>query len=131
MLINLAREKGTAAYIEEGSNRWPAVHRLDAARLYRLILEKNAPPATYHAVAEEGIPFREITAIIGKHLGIPVESKSGQEAADYFGWFLHFASLDTPSSSEWTRNLLGWQPTHQGLLQDVDSAAYFPEEDHK
>ncbi len=126
MLINLAREKGVAAYVGDGNNQWPAVHRLDAARLYRLILEKNGAPATYHAVAEECIPFREITAIIGKHLDIPVESKSGQDTAGYFGWFLHFASLDTPASSEWTRDTLGWQPTNRGLLQDVDSDAYFP-----
>lgn len=125
LLINLAREKGLAAYVDDGSNRWPAVHRLDAALLYRLILEKNAPPAIYHAVGEEGIPFRDITAIIGKHLDIPVVSKTGQEAADYFGWFLYFASLNTPASSEWTRSVLGWEPTHRGLLQDVDSETYF------
>ncbi len=126
MLINLAREKGVAAYVGDGKNQWPAVHRLDAAFLYRLVLEKNGIPATYHAVAEEGISFREITDIIGKQLNVPVESRFGQEAVDYFGWFLHFASLDTPASSEWTRNTLGWQPTNKGLLQDVDSDAYFP-----
>jgi nucleoside-diphosphate-sugar epimerase len=126
LLINLAREKGEAACVGEGKNRWPAVHRLDAAILYRLILEHNGPSATYHAVAEQGIPFREIATIIGKRLNLPVVSKSEREAADYFGWFTHFASLDTPASSEWTRSVLGWEPTHRGLLQDVDSEAYFP-----
>jgi nucleoside-diphosphate-sugar epimerase len=128
MLISLARDKGTAAYVGDGSNRWPAVHRLDAAKLYRLIIEKNVTPATYHAVAEEGIPFIEIATIIGKNLNVPVESKTEQEAANYFDWFLHFASLNTPASSEWTRSVLGWEPDQRGLLEDVDSDAYFPAE---
>lgn len=126
LLINLAREKGEAAYVSDGDNRWPAVHRLDAAQLYRLILENNLPSATYHAVGEEGIAFREIATLIGKNLNVPVKSKIEQEAADYFGWFLHFASLNTPASSEWTRNTLGWHPVHRGLLADLDSEAYFP-----
>ncbi len=128
LLINLAREKGEAAYVSDGNNRWPAVHRLDAALLYRRILEKNLPPATYHAVGEEGIAFREIATLIGKNLNVPVKNKIEQEAADYFGWFLHFASLNTPASSDWTRNNLGWQPAHRGLLADLNSEAYFPAE---
>ncbi|MFD0795365.1 SDR family oxidoreductase [Mucilaginibacter litoreus] len=125
MLINLAREKGAAAYIGEGLNRWPAVHRLDAANLYRLALDKNEKKAVYHAIGDPGIPFREITDLIGKNLNLPVVSKAGEDAAQHFGWFLHFASMDSPASSEQTRNVLNWAPTHKGLIADLDSEAYF------
>ena len=125
LLINLAREKGVAAYIGEGLNHWPAVHRLDAARLYRLVLEKGSAGSVFHGVAEEGVPFRDIAGIIGKRLNLPVVSKSPTEAADHFGWFTHFAAIDSPASSKQTRELLGWQPKQTGLLADFDSEAYF------
>jgi nucleoside-diphosphate-sugar epimerase len=125
MLINLAREKGVSAYINEGQNRWPAVHRLDAAHLYRLVLEKASAGARFHGVAEEGIAFKEIAQVIGKRLNIPVVSKSPEEATNHFGWFAHFAALDNPTSSARTQKLLGWKPTHSGLIADLDREAYF------
>ncbi|MCC8409294.1 SDR family oxidoreductase [Mucilaginibacter sp. UR6-1] len=125
ILINLAREKGEAVYIGDGQNRWPAVHRLDAAKLFRLALEKNAPWAIYHAIGDEGIPFVDITAVIGKNLNLPVVSKAKDEAAAHFGWFAYFASLNSPASSEQTRKALNWEPTHRGLIDDLDSDAYF------
>ena len=125
MLIGLARQKGVAAYIGEGGNVWPAVHRLDAARAFRLAVEKATPGARHHATAERGVPFREIAGIIGKRLGLPVASVSAQEAAAHFGWFAHFAALDCPASSAWTRETLGWAPTQPGLLADLDRDAYF------
>jgi nucleoside-diphosphate-sugar epimerase len=124
-LINLAREKGVSAYIGDGSNRWPGVHRFDAARLYRLALERGAVDGPYHAVAEEGVPFKEIAGVIGRGLGVPVVSKSEDEAADHFGWFRGFAGMDIPASSERTRQRLNWQPTHPDLLTDIDQKAYF------
>jgi nucleoside-diphosphate-sugar epimerase len=125
LLIGLAREKGMAAYIGEGRNRWPAVHRLDAARIYRLALERGISDGPYHAVAEEGIPFRDIAAVIGRRLNLPVAARSGEAATAYFGWFTAFAGMDRPASSERTRQLLGWKPEQPGLLADVDRPAYF------
>ena len=125
MLINLAREKGASAYIGEGLNRWPAVHRLDAAHLFRLALEKGATRAYFHGVADEGVPFREIADIIGQRLRVPVVSIAPEEAANYFGWFAHFAAMDVPASSEKTRQLLGWHPTQPGLIVDIDNPSYF------
>jgi nucleoside-diphosphate-sugar epimerase len=125
LLINLAREKGAAAYIDAGDNVWPGVHRLDAARLYRLALENGTSGVAYHATGEPGVPFRKIAEVIGRRLGLPVVSKSGQDAIDHFGWFAHFAELDNPSSSEWTRQTLGWTPTGPDLLTDLDQPAYF------
>lgn len=130
ILIGLAREKGVSAYIGGGLNRWPAVHRLDAARLYRLILEKGEAgtdplPTVYHGVAEEGVTFRDIAAVIGRRLDLPVVPKSLAEAIDHFGWFAHFAGLDAPSSSQRTREKLGWQPQQAGLIADLDQPYYF------
>jgi nucleoside-diphosphate-sugar epimerase len=126
MLINIAREKGAAVYKGDGLNRWPAVHRLDAARLFRLALEKGSAGGTrFHGVAEEGVAFRDIAQLIGKGLKVPVESKSVEEAASHFGWFAHFASLDNPCSSKQTRETLGWKPLQPGLLSDIDHAGYF------
>lgn len=124
LLINLAREKGVSAYLGEGLNRWPAVHRLDAARLYRLVLESGAAPR-YHAVADEGVPFREIAEVIGRRLNIPVVSQSHEEAAGHFGWFAHFAGLDCPASSAWTQQQLGWRPEQPSLIPDIDQPGYF------
>jgi nucleoside-diphosphate-sugar epimerase len=124
-LIDIARETGVSAYIGEGPNHWPAVHRLDAAQLYRLVLEKGSAGARYHAVAEEGWPFREIAGVIGRRLGVPVAGKSPEEAGEHFGWFAHFAAIDNRASSQRTREALGWQPTRPGLIPDLDRPAYF------
>jgi nucleoside-diphosphate-sugar epimerase len=126
ILIGLARAKGAAAYVGDGNNRWPAVHRLDAAQLYRLVLEKGTAGAVYHAVAEQGVPFREIAGVIGRRLNIPVVSKSLEEAAEYFGWFAHFAAMDNPASSAQTQQQMGWRPTRPGLISDLDHPRYFP-----
>jgi nucleoside-diphosphate-sugar epimerase len=124
-LIGIARQKGVSAHVGEGLNRWPAVHRLDAARLYRLALEKGRAEARYHGLAEEGIALRDIAGVIGRRLNVPVVSKTPAEAAGHFGWFAHFAALDNPASSQRTRELLGWQPTQPGLILDLDRARYF------
>jgi nucleoside-diphosphate-sugar epimerase len=108
ILIGIAREKGVSAYVGEGLNCWPAVHRLDAAHLYRLVLEKGSAGTQYHGIAEEGVPFREIAGVIGRRLNVPVVRKTPEEAAEHFAWFAHFAALDNPASSQRTREQLGW-----------------------
>ncbi len=125
MLIQIARQKGVSAYVDDGQNRWPAVHRLDAAQLYRLVLEKGAAGANYHGIAEEGIPAREIAEMIGRQLDVPVASKSGEEAADHFGWIGNFFAIDGPASSAQTREQLGWLPKHVGLIEDLECGTYF------
>jgi nucleoside-diphosphate-sugar epimerase len=125
LLVSLAREKRVSAYVSEGANRWAAVHRLDAAHLYRLALEKGSPGTRYHGVAEEGVPFRDIAAVIARRLEVPLVSQSPEEASRHFGWFAHFAALDAPASSLRTRELLGWQPRQPGLLADLDRPSYF------
>lgn len=125
ILIRIAREKGVSAYIGDGLNRWPAVHRLDAAHLYRLALEKGSAGARYHAVADEGVPFREIAEVIGRRLNLPVVSKTPEEAAEHFGWFAMFAAIDSPASSAQTKEQLGWRPTRPGLIPDLDRPRYF------
>ncbi|SHK08769.1 Nucleoside-diphosphate-sugar epimerase [Anaerocolumna jejuensis DSM 15929] len=124
-LIRLAKEKGVSAYIGEGSNRWPAVHRFDTAHLYRLILEKGIAGSRYHAVAEESIPFKEIAGAIGRQLNVPVVSLSPEEAGNHFGWFTNFAAMDVPASSQLTREQLGWQPSYPGLLEDISLPHYY------
>ena len=125
LLIGLAREKGVSAYVGEGLNRWPAVHRFDAARVYRLAVEKGVAGARYHGLAEEGVPFRDIAGVIGRRLNLPVVSKDAEDAADHFGWFTHFAQIDNLASSQRTRELLGWEPTQPGLIADLDRPRYF------
>ena len=126
ILIKFAREKGVSVYVGDGSNRWPAVHRLDAGRLYRLALEKgSAAAARYHAIAEEGVPFREIAEVIGRRLNVPVVSKTPEEAAKHFGWFTPFAGADCAASSAITRERLGWRATQPGLIADIDRPRYF------
>jgi nucleoside-diphosphate-sugar epimerase len=125
ILSGIARQKSASAYVGEGLNRWPAVHRLDAAVVYRLALEKSEPGVRYHAVAEQGIPFKEIASVIGRRLEVPVISQSPDQAAAHFGWFAMFAGIDAPASSQWTREHLGWQPKQIGLLADIDQPYYF------
>ena len=124
ILVKTAREKGFSAYIGEGLNRWNAVHRLDAAHLFRLALENAEPGARYHASAEEAITVKSIAEAIGKQLNIPVKSIAPEEAAEHFGWFAHMAAIDCPSSSDWTRENLNWQPTHSTLLTDIGNGIY-------
>jgi nucleoside-diphosphate-sugar epimerase len=125
MIIDVARQKGFSAYIGDGNNRWPACHRLDAARIYRLGLEHGAEDGPYHAIAEEGVRFRDIATVIGKRLNIPVRSLTPEEAQDHFGFMARFAGADIPSSSPRTRQALGWEPAEPALLADLDHEAYF------
>ena len=119
-LISVAREKAASAFIDDGLNRWPAVHRLDAARLYRLVLEKGRAGATYHGVAEEGVPTREIAEVIGRHLNVPVLSKSSEEASGHFDWIAPFFGMDGPASSAQTQERVGWRPVQPGLIADLN-----------
>jgi nucleoside-diphosphate-sugar epimerase len=125
MLIGIAREKGASAYIGDGSNRWPAVHRLDAGHLYRLAFEAAPAGSILHAVAEDGVPTREIAEAIGRHLDVPVVSIDRDDAAEHFGFLGAFFGLDAPASNELTRELLGWEPTQPGLIADLDQGHYF------
>lgn len=124
-LIRIAREKGVSAYVGDGVNHWPAVHRLDAAQLYRLALENGSAGARFHGVADEGVPFREIAEVIGRRLNVPVISKRPEEAAEHFGWLAHFVGVDCPASGKQTQELLGWQPKEVGLIADLDRGRYF------
>lgn len=118
-------KRGVSAYVGDGLNRWPAVHRLDAAHLYRLALEKGSPGVRYHGIADQGIRFREIAEVIGRRLNVPVISKSPEEAEEHFGWISHFVRIDCPASSEDTQRQLGWRPTHASLIPDIDGPTYF------
>jgi nucleoside-diphosphate-sugar epimerase len=122
--IHMAREKGVSAYIGDGRNRWPAAHLLDTARLYRLALEKTNSSATYHAVAEEGVPVRDIAEAIGRGLKVPVVSIAPEEAAGHFGWLGHFVGWDIAASSAQTREKLGWNPTGPTLITDLENMRY-------
>lgn len=124
-LINIARDKGFSAYIGDGSNRWPAVHRLDAAHLYRLALEKAPAGSKLDGVADEGVPFRVIASIIGNHLNVPLVSITREEATEHFGFLGTIASLDIPRSSAGTQELLGWRPIQPGLIEDLGQGHYF------
>ncbi|HWS91762.1 MAG TPA: SDR family oxidoreductase [Mycobacterium sp.] len=125
-LINTARDTGVSAYLGDGSNRWPAVHTLDAVHLYRLALEKAPAGTRLHGVADEGVPFRDIAGVIGLHLDLPVVGISPEEA-DHFGFLSVFASLDNPTSSALTRKELDWHPEYPGLIEDLDEGHYFGE----
>jgi nucleoside-diphosphate-sugar epimerase len=124
-LINVAREKGVSGYIGDGSNRWPAVHRLDTGHLYRLALENAPAGSVLHAVADQGVSSREIAEVIGRHLGVPVTSFSPEDAQEQFGWMAMFWSLDAPASSALTQERMGWTPTHIGLIADLEQGHYF------
>jgi nucleoside-diphosphate-sugar epimerase len=121
-MIALAREKGVSAFVGDGTNRWPAVHRLDATHLYTLVLEKGSAGACYHGVAEEGVPIRDIAEVIGRRLNLPVVSKSREEAAGHFGFLGAFLGVDCPASSAQTQQRLGWRPVQFGLIPDLDQA---------
>ena len=125
ILISIARTKGVSAYPDDGSNRWPAVHRLDAAHLFRLAVESAPAGARLHGVAEDGIPVRDIAEAIAGHLSVPVQSISLDEAPDHFGFLGSFFSLDCPASSALTRKLLGWHPVQPGLIADLEQGHYF------
>lgn len=125
ILVRLAREKGVSAYVEEGANRWSAVHRLDAGRVFRLAMERGAAGACWHAVAEEGVAFRRIAEVIGHRLGVPVVGLDAEAAAAHFGWFAHFAAFEAAASSARTREALGWSPSGPGLLDDLERSDYF------
>jgi nucleoside-diphosphate-sugar epimerase len=125
MLIDIARNKGVSGYPGDGSNRWPAVHRLDAAHLFRVAVESAPPGARLHGVGEEGIPVREIAEVIGRRLGLPAVSISPEELAGHFGFLGAFFALDCPASSVLTQQLLGWQPAQPGLIADLEQGHYF------
>lgn len=124
-LLEGARRKGAAAHVGDGSARWAAGHRLDVARLYRLALEKGIADSIYHAVGEEGVPLRDIIAVIGRALNVPVVSIKQEEAGDYYGPLARFAGLDMPASSALTQKWLDWQPTQIGLIADIGRPGYF------
>ncbi len=124
-LVAMARAHGNSGYIGDGSNRWPAVHRLDSARLFRLALEKAPAGSTLHAVADEGVPIREVAEVMGRHLDVPVVSVPAEQAGERFGFLAGFIGLDAPASSALTRELLGWHPAQPGLIEDLDKGHYF------
>jgi nucleoside-diphosphate-sugar epimerase len=131
-LIEIARDKGVSGYIGDGSNRWPAVHRFDAARLYRLALELARAGSVYHAIGhdgDEGVPTHDIAEVISRHLNLPLVSIAAEDAADHFGWLGAFFALDAPASNALTRERLGWDPTHPGLIADLEEGFYFTKGD--
>jgi nucleoside-diphosphate-sugar epimerase len=122
--VNLAREKGISAYVGDGRNRWPAVHVLDAARLYRLAVEKGEAGRRYNAVGEEGVQVREIAEVVGQGLKVPAVSLTAEEASAHFGWLAQFVGYDMPASSVLTQAWLGWKPTGPGLIADLKKMRY-------
>ena len=126
-IVGVARDKGVSGYIGDGANRWPAVHRFDAAHLFRLALEQAPAGSVLHAIADEGVPIRAIAEVIGRHLNLPVAAIAPEEVAGHFTWLAGFLGIDAPASSALTRELLGWQPVHPGLIDDLDKGHYFHE----
>jgi nucleoside-diphosphate-sugar epimerase len=124
-LVGIARDKGVSGYVGDGTHRWPAVHRLDAARLLRLAVEQAPAGSVLHGAAEEGVALRDIAEVIGRHLGIPVTSVAPEAAGEHFSWLGGVLGMDCPASSTGTRELLGWEPVHPGLLDDLDKGHYF------
>jgi nucleoside-diphosphate-sugar epimerase len=124
-LVGIARDRGVSGYVGEGTQRWPAVHRLDAAHLFRLAVESAPAGSTLHAVADEGVPIRAIAQVIGKQLDVPVVSIAPEEAGEHFGFLAGLLAIDSPASSVLTRKRMGWQPTHPGLLADLEAGHYF------
>ena len=124
-MVAIARAKGVSGYRGDGANHWPAVHRLDIARLFCLAVEKAPAGSVLHGVAEEGVAIRDIAEVIGRHLDVPVTSVAHEAAAEHFGWLSTFMDLDALVSNTLTRELLDWQPTHPGLLEDLDKDHYF------
>ena len=124
-LIQVARDKGISAYIADGLNRWPAVHRLDAAHLFRLALEGAPASARLNAIGDDGVPFRDIAEVIGRHLNVPVTAMPPEEAGGHFGVFAGFASLDAPATSALTQQRFGWHPVQPGLIADLGKGHYF------
>ena len=129
-LVGVARDKGVSGYVGDGSNRWPATHRFDAAHLFRLALENAPAGSTLHAVAEEGVPIRAVADVIGQQLGLPAAAVAPEDAAGHFGWLGAFIGLDSPASSALTRELMGWQPTQPGLIDDLEKGHYFHDMAH-
>jgi nucleoside-diphosphate-sugar epimerase len=123
-LVEIAREQGASGYVGDGANRWAAVHRLDTAHLYRLALERAPAGSVYHAVGEEGVATRDIAEVIGRQLDLPLVSVDADKAAGHFGWLGAFFSWDAPASNALTRERLGWEPTHQGLIADLEAGFY-------
>ncbi len=128
-LVSIARDTGVSGYIGDGSNRWPAVHRLDAAHLFRLALENAPAGSTLHGAADEGVPTRDIAEVIGRHLDVPVVSIAPEDAG-HFSFLAHFFGMDSPASSTLTRELLDWQPVQPGLIEDLDQGHYFTAATH-
>jgi nucleoside-diphosphate-sugar epimerase len=122
-LVGVARAKGVSGYIDGA--HWPAVHRLDAARLFRLAVERAPAGSVLHAIADQGVPIRDVAGVIGRHLGLPVASVPAEDAGAHFGWLAGFIGTDSPASSTLTRELLSWQPTQPGLIDDLDKGHYF------
>lgn len=123
--VGFAREKGAAAYVGDGANRWPSVHRDDAARLFRLALESAPAGSVLHAVGDEGVPIREIAEVFTSHLGVPAVSVTPERAGEHVGWLGGFWGADGPAPAQITRDLLGWQPTRPGLIADLKEGHYF------
>ena len=126
-LVGIARARGVSGYLGDGANRWPAVHRLDSARLFGMAVDKAPAGSTLHAVADEGVPIREIAEVIGRHLDVPVAAIAAEDAGEHFSWLAGFIGVDSPASSALTRELLGWQPTNPGLIEDLEQGHYFRE----
>jgi nucleoside-diphosphate-sugar epimerase len=124
-LVGIARAMGVSGYLGDGANRWPAVHRLDSARLFGLAVDKAPAGSTLHAVADEGVPVREIAEVIGRHLDVPVAAIPAEDAGEHFSWLAGFLGVDSPASSTLTRELLGWRPTNPGLIEDLEQGHYF------